>query len=127
MSVNVIELLTEIVKEKGEDYVYTFTPPHGSTPRCAYTTQEGKPSCLIGIMLGKVAPQILELINKMEWNPLRGPVGRVDSLHSIMRNREDWPFEDDDIPALSAAQNAQDYGEPYGSVLRQIQPFYSRH
>lgn len=119
------ELLDEIVAEVGADYTYeypTYIGEYGtevSAVGCVYTTPEGKPSCIVGALLGKVSPEDLKRLHDYEW---RGyDPDEISATYLMNPNVTgvylgDY-FEEEAFPMINSVQIRQDLGNPWGVAV----------
>lgn len=119
------ELLDEIVAEVGAEYTYeypTYIGEYGAEETAVegvYTTQDGKPSCIVGALLGKVSPEDLKRLHEYEW---RGYEPDVISATYLMDSNDigvclgDY-FEEEVFPMINSVQIRQDLGNPWGVAV----------
>lgn len=103
--VEVAALLDEIVAEYPPGHCYEKVPyPPGFAPGCVYT-YEGKPSCLIGILLGRLGYIVNE---SSHWNviPIDGLCASAPDVAALFDGPEAVQF-------LRAVQARQDVGYPW--------------
>jgi len=109
-----LDLLNEIVSNKGENYVYPYSSPQWDAP-CRYYERELEgpwyPSCLVGHVFDRVMDE--------------DTIGKVISLYntagitegSISHLVEPF-FDNESISLLSAAQRRQDRGSTWGESVK---------
>ncbi len=113
-----LELLTECVAERGEEYVYTSEGDVTNrypdiTPACYYVHQDSdgvkSPGCIAGLALHKagVPLDVLEEHERMTAN----------SLLRSLRSLGIIDYDDDAAYALRRAQVIQDDGGTWGAAL----------
>ncbi|MFJ8818180.1 hypothetical protein [Amycolatopsis thermoflava] len=105
-----LQLLREVVAERGADTVYqpvrlgASRPDRAPLPNCVYA-HNGAPSCLVGHALHRAGVPVEDLA-KM--------TGQIDELSW-------WPESldvgSDAVEVFLAAQYAQDEGSPWGDAL----------
>lgn len=117
---DVINALEEAVALKGADYTY----PTNDFSGCFYAdpaspVENPKPSCIVGFVLAKVAPEVFANLAEFEakWETSR-VILDVYTPRSNDEGVEDFgtlEFEDEKVvQALADAQAAQDTGENWG-------------
>lgn len=124
----VIAALEEIVKEKGEDYVY---PQAEKFLPCVYAV-DGEPSCIVGQVIAKIDPDLLKEVAEFEARtessfgvtsfnrPDDDDRGR--SFDTVSNEYIEYPSLDADPEAwniLRIAQSRQDNRQYYGEVVEQ--------
>jgi hypothetical protein len=111
-----MELLREVVAEKGSDYVDETQ----STRGCVYT-HEGKPSCLIGHVLHRFGYSV----ENLHGFDMRGEYIGSNGIHEIIKDRL-VPADDVALKTLRAAQEEQDDGMPWGDALAEAESVFRR-
>ena len=103
------EALAEAVKEKPEDYVYPVHQLGG----CSYS-RNGKPSCIVGVAISKVAPDLFVELASLEEH--RGSSSAITS-HIISENtRVHEEIPSPLLRALGSAQYSQDTGASWATA-----------
>lgn len=108
------QALRDVVKQFGADYRYR--EPGSYDRACMYSEADGQPSCLVGHVLARVAPDLFATIHEQEHG--RGyeeEVGSFPILH--LTDRFDVDVTDDTLTTLEAVQYAQDSGRTWGEAL----------
>lgn len=131
------QILTRIVQEKGEDYIYV-DPTGRQAPnvrQCFYSTRSGQPSCGVGYVIHALVPEEKwrEVVHD-EWE--RGIPGSDEWERSIPASKDAFSlltedfgldYEDEDdrrvISALERFQSLQDTGSPWGEALERFQSY----
>lgn len=106
----VLGIMAQVVAEYGEDFVYTKVIPAGYTYPVCQNWHDGCPSCLIGHIMHRwgMPEDVLENNRSMGVTTL---LSRFQVRHINMR------IEAGAQRAMTAAQNAQDEGVPWGDCL----------
>ena len=104
----VLETLEEIVAENGEDYVY---PLANTAASCQYANPDGTPSCIVGHLIYKLDPSVLDDIRT---SPGGYNIDGVFSLQDGFIKIKDDPSL---LDALENLQNDQDMGKTWGVAL----------
>lgn len=121
---NVIAALERAVALKGADYVYDAG--NASTGECAYTTPDGKPSCIVGYVIADLQPELLPVFGAAErWesetNEDSGETefypADVFAISSAANYVPEWKPEDGVVSILLTAQTRQDAGQSWGDAL----------
>lgn len=130
----VVDTFTEIVQEKGEDYIY---PAANTLYSCSYLNgieydynnedepwvgtpnlDNASPSCIIGQFLHKIGFTFAEIVGpEAEWNTETSVTSLFEYFQEIGR-----PIRIDSflMHVLENAQNAQDQGATWGAVLQGV-------
>lgn len=99
-----LQLLREVIAEKGEDFVYEPFVDEDGFSMCRYVVQ-GQPSCLVGHVLHRAGISLTELAGVEDTTP----------------NSSDGPWEDWGTAAaldlLAEVQEKQDQGVAWGEAL----------
>lgn len=103
------EAMRAAVAERGEDWVYPAndqvaydTGWRNSSGMCQYTTLDGNPGCIIGLVLHKIDPSIVPAYDTWAGaTPILRGFGLPDSV----------------LIAAECAQVAQDNGKNWGEAL----------
>ncbi len=105
-----LELLERAVATRGEDFVYEKPE---DAEFCVYV-RDGKPDCLIGVVLSMVGWTNEEL-------EVADSIGTVSTLAIDTR----WAdrFSKDAVRILGSAQSAQDFGRAWGSALAKAREY----
>lgn len=123
-------LVRRIVNEHGYEYQYIheqYQNEYGVSQEveyCLYTTADGKPSCIIGHLLRRVAPGALKQLHTTEWGDY-GTIGpeslTVLELDGYRKGVPDLTklFEEDALPFLWSVQMEQDSGASWGKSLEE--------
>lgn len=114
-----------IVNTRGHEYVYEAPCYEGEdgelvpAMECNYSDFDGKPSCIVGVLLSEVAPEAFERLYHFEWESGRYYEPNVLSSTDLMQADVDLSdyFEDDAIPLIHAMQRKQDFGHSWGEAL----------
>lgn len=101
------QALRDVVKQFGVDYKYR---ERWSAKRCTYSEEDGQPSCLVGHVLSRVAPDLFVAIHEREGR------GETFSIR-VLRNIFDVDVTDDTLSTLDVVQLAQDNGHTWGEAL----------
>lgn len=104
-----LDLLAELVAEKGEDYVYPRREK--STPSYSF---EGAPDCGVGHVLYMHDPSILEILVESGYNSLS-----IDRVARSFYDTETMSFTVGAVSVLLEFQTEQDMLVPYGKALEQ--------
>jgi len=115
-----VEIIDEIVDEKGADYVYAA--PEEARGLCVYTAPDGTPSCIVGRVIARVEPELLEHINSKEWGE-RDDGSLLPNEMTVFNLAGDGILNFNDrnlLWMLSEAQHMQDGGKSYGTVAHDI-------
>jgi hypothetical protein len=104
----VLDLLTKIVSEQGEDFIYQPLP--GTDGQCQYVHGD-QPRCLVGHVLFRLGVP-LDALRELD-DGTGANIGVVDLAWAL---NLDMPAEAQN--ALSAAQDRQDGGETWGVALQ---------
>lgn len=129
-----LKALRRIVKEKGSDYVYEapwYEDEYGEQVQgtdCYYSDPQGKPSCMVGVLLREVSPRTYRKLHKFEWNDMdyRPNCVAVDELNSDAGphvtgvNLGDI-FEPEAVEVLMTVQRHQDLGVPWVEAVDEAQ------
>lgn len=111
-----IELLTDVVAQRGDNYVYTVDT---SSPNldCFYT-RDGGPSCGVGLALfnAGVDIHILERMDDNEQDDGTGTGITESEILSILKN-EGFDITQDGVEVLGAFQTYQDMQAEYSEAL----------
>ena len=100
-----LNLLEEVVREKGGDYVYP------NLDRCIYFDDEGAPSCIVGHVLAKLGAIEGDLKSKI------GPGIKVNEALLTSLIIDGIELEEDAMNLLRAAQRKQDEGSTWGAAV----------
>ncbi|MGO2150843.1 MAG: hypothetical protein ACTH32_06535 [Microbacterium gubbeenense] len=131
----ITETLTQIIADNGKDYVYL--PPGGShNGHCVYaelpdreaieTRQQGArddivPSCIIGHLLHRLAPDVLARIAADFDNTNAGIIMNEDAVQNLMDGRlghEAFEYANPRVvESLRELQTAQDTRMPWGQAM----------
>lgn len=116
---DVLKTLKEVVKGK-EDYIYKRPErraKHGGNA-CFYTTPEGAPSCIVGYVIARLDPELLQEIKGYEdRNRQSFPFSPYTKVARNPLNKVKAEFEPDAIILLQRAQTEQDAGNTWGEAL----------
>jgi hypothetical protein len=111
-----IELLTDVVAQRGDNYVY---PVDNSTPNlnCFYT-RDGVPSCGIGLALFNAGVDIdtLERMDDNEQDDGTGTGIGESEILSVLKN-EGFDITQDAVQVFTQFQTDQDAQAPYSEAL----------
>lgn len=121
-----LKALRKIANEKGSDYVYVapwYEDEYGEQVQgtdCYYSDPQGKPSCIVGVLLREVSPKTYRKLHKFEWhdldyNPRCVAVDELyfkGSTHVAGVNMGDI-FEPEAVEVLMTVQMHQDLGVPW--------------
>lgn len=126
----VTEVLTRLVAEKGEDYVY---PPAVQSiyPTCTYTTamEDGEyaPSCIVGHVIAELDPELFQELAKYELEE-GSSLGVQELVHE---GSPGYDFQEDNpqlivddstlAVALAMAQEIQDRGGTWANAVAAYQ------
>jgi hypothetical protein len=109
-----LKALENVVKGN-EDYIYVapkdrehFDGTFGSD--CWYSDADGNPSCIVGFVAQKLAPEFFKELVKFE--------NTKGVSESIVNTDAGTYFSDAALRALKKAQSAQDYGMTWGESLK---------
>lgn len=115
----------EIVADLGEDFTYSAPSPNGYTGPCVYTTADGGPSCIVGMIFSRLGfDDFLADIHSLEWGDSGGGFGPTPIFGlGILHVAEYVPQSAPDITPkaldlLAKIQLEQDQGEAYGKLTR---------
>lgn len=120
-----IEQVTETIREivKGnEDYVYEDAE---GGEYCTYSTPDGAPSCIVGHVINRLAPEKFESIHLSEWSE-EGVFG-VNFGASIYDYSADEAANEVLQYALRRAQMVQDSGGTWGQALEEYEGVVRDH
>jgi hypothetical protein len=98
-----LELLREVIFEKGEDFVYEAVGPD---EECLYV-HDGRPACIVGHVLVRAGVSLAELVEVETCTPMdthRGPAFLTWADEHARR-------------LLTRVQDGQDNGKPWGVAL----------
>jgi len=120
-----IQLLKDVVAERGEDYVYGTAIPS----QCFYSV-DGEPSCGVGLAIFKLDPNIFEQVVALEqtldhsWGADDFSVSADGDDEYGYPNRDEKEvesiplrFEDDAARVMGVFQSNQDAGTTYALAL----------
>lgn len=115
----VTEAIEAAVEERGSDYVY---PPAKSHDNCQYVI-DGKPSCLVGVVLHRLGASIDQL--RQEDVAVFGNGTMAEDLVHKLHTLGILEFEDPYTvgAALESAQLRQDRADTWGRALEE----YAKH
>lgn len=124
--------LRRISNERGYEYKYEapwYEDEYGELVQaneCYYSDRDGKPSCIVGVLLHDVAPAIYRRLHQFEWDDIdyEPRAASVDELcnegSSVAKvtgvEFSDF-FEPEAIRALIVAQRSQDGGDSWGEAV----------
>lgn len=125
------KLLRRIVNEVGHEYTYDYEqfidPDTGrveTADSCLYTTEDGKPSCIVGHAVAEVAPAALKQAHTFEWHGehmTRYQYPESDTVTGMDgdNGRPDYRkyFDEASINLLNRVQLHQDSGHSWGDAL----------
>lgn len=117
--------LRRIINARGPEYVYEAPCYEGEdgelvpVMECNYSDSDGKPSCIVGVLLSEVAPEAFERLYHYEWADGRYYEPDVLSSTELLEADVDLSvyFEDDALPLIHAMQRMQDRGISWGDSL----------
>lgn len=116
----VAEELYKLVDTFGSDYVYedvTFEDEFGEirdAGTCMYSTEDKKPSCIVGHIIHKHFPEVFEKIYQGEWGSTHFPTSQaVDFIAVKYPNM----FTEQAKQLLHKAQLFQDAGATWGKSV----------
>lgn len=119
----VVNALTDIVKEAGEGFVYVPTQANA----CMYTDSAGEPSCIVGHYIKQALPDLYTDIHAYEWED--GEFNTSFTVESLVTDWEGEPYRPIDtdlrdlleleaIELLQAVQTHQDRRLSWGESLK---------
>lgn len=102
-----IDLLREIVEERGSDYVYPGQPARSDVPGvlCYYVNADGTPGCIVAQVLHRNGTTLQQLAKHEGETPFSEPFVSAFGLTFDVSN------------ILKAAQGIQDDGYTWGAAL----------
>lgn len=120
------ESLKKAVEQRGLDYIYVSPSPVGN---CMYSTKDGAPSCIVGMVLADLDPETFAAVKDVEWS--LGHSWGVYDFGAEDDDGEEATFpritEDEDVmDLLSRAQITQDAKASYREVLQVVEETYDR-
>lgn len=112
----------KVVAEYGEDFVYQYVEYenlYGTTQTaasCAYAAIDGTPSCIVGVISSRLAPEYFEAVAASEWgyNRAYGPRSEVVEDTDV-----GYYYDDKAIHFLAAAQYRQDQDMAWGQAVEE--------
>lgn len=112
----IVTAAREAVAEKGVEYVYQ--KGGGELSACYYATPDMKPSCIVGHILAKIAPEAFEDVAAHERKP--DPDYNGTGIKRVA-DELNLGFTPDQVYRLNQAQIQQDRGDTWGEALRAIE------
>lgn len=127
--------LRRIANERGYEYTYEapwYEDEYGElvqASECYYSDRDGKPSCIVGVLLYDVAPDTYRRLHQFEWDDFdyEPHCVSIDELHDegdtvaeVTGVELSDIFEPEAIRALAVAQRAQDRGNSWGEAVRAV-------
>lgn len=122
--------LRRISNEVGYEYTYEapwYEDEYGEevqASECYYTDISGNPSCIVGVLLKDVAPNVLKRLHQYEWGGGYEPncVAVPDIANSKLVDGVDLfeIFEPEAVDMLFRVQKKQDSGMSWGEAVDQV-------
>lgn len=114
----VLDALIESLRERGPDFRYV--KEEGLT-NCTYSTADGEPSCLVGMVLRKIAPEHFVEVAKterVEIEESKGNGSPSPKVYGMGATTVTGGLElsNESLVLLTNAQTAQDTGNTYRKV-----------
>lgn len=124
--------LRRIANERGNEYTYEapwYEDEYGELVQgndCYYSDRDGKPSCIVGVLLHDVAPDTYRRLHQFEWDDTAyyPCCASVEELYAEGKSLRKVPgvelsdiFEPEAIKALALAQRRQDVGDSWGEAV----------
>lgn len=131
--------LRRISKERGYGYTYEaprYEDEYGElvqASECYYSDRDGKPSCIVGVLLHDVAPDTYRRLHQFEWDdidyePRCASIGELyaegNSAAKVTGVELSDIFEPEAIRALAEAQRIQDRGTSWGKAVDAVAERY---
>jgi len=110
-----LEAMRSIVKEFGADYVY----PAIGDEECAYA-RGGAPSCIVGHIVARLDPDLFLQLGQMEDENGPFAIGSPEGHGNELRDSLGDAYQ-----LLLRAQQGQDKGDTWGSVLESAEKFHA--
>lgn len=123
--------LRRISNEVGYEYTYEapyFENEYGELEQgseCYYTDPEGKPSCIVGALLERVAPSALRSLHRYEWDNPYSPevIAAHELVGAAVVDLGTW-FTPEAVTMLIKAQKLQDGGCSWGETVDALDKQY---
>lgn len=132
--------LRRISNERGYEYIYerpTYEDEYGGiveASECYYSGPDGKPSCIVGVLLHDVAPATYRKVHQYEWEEDGYDGPRCASVQALCADSFMYEeatgvnlndiFEPEAIQALKIAQRKQDDGYSWGEAVDAVAARY---
>lgn len=122
--------LKRIANERGYEYVYEaphYEDEYGEVVQaseCYYSDCDGRPSCMVGVLLNEVEPTAYRKLHQYEWDGHYEPrcVAVTELYGNSVVEEVDLAeiFEPDALKVLQRAQAVQDRGETWGEAVKAV-------